>query len=66
MTKRKITIIKEKKNKDTILAGGRQQSPFLLTFSRAILRPFLFISALFLFVLPFKASSLLQYGPNSL
>ena len=62
----KINIYIYIRNKDTILTGGRQQNPFLLSFSGAILGPLLSISTLLLLVLSFKAPSPLHCGPNPL
>ena len=47
-TENKILIksLLKRKNKTSILTGGGQRSPPLLTFSRAILGPLLFISVL--------------------
>ena len=66
-TENKILIksLLKRKNKTSILTGGGQRSPPLLTFSRAILGPLLFISVL----LPaffFQALSLLHCGSNPL
>jgi len=52
------------KNKTTILVGGRQWSSLLLTFSGAILRPFLFISALLFSILSFQTPSLFYCSLN--
>ena len=62
----KTVLEKYIKDKDIILAESKQQSPLLLTFSRAILRPLLFISALFLPILSFQIPSLLHCSPNPL
>ena len=54
------------KNKDIILARGKWQSSLLLTFSGAILRPLLSISALLLPIFSFQTPFPLHHGPNSL
>ena len=64
--KRKITIEKRKKNKTTILTGGRRLSPLLLDFPGSILRPLCIISALLFPDLSFRTPSLLHRSPNSL
>ena len=53
------------KNKTTTLVGSRQWSLFLLTFSRTILKPLLFISVLLFLTLLLLTLSLFHCGPNS-
>ena len=62
----KTVLEKYIKDKDTILVGSKWQSSLLLTFPRAILRPLLFIFALFLPILSFQTSFLLHCSPNPL
>jgi len=46
-------LLSKRKNKTTILTGGRQRSPLLLNFPGAILGPLYVISALLLPILSF-------------
>ena len=62
----KTVLEKYIKDKDTILAGGKWQSPLLLTFTRAILKFLLFISTLLLPILSFQTLSPLHCSPNPL